>query len=297
MELSGKLLEALLDCVEGVYVVEEDSWSIVYANRSLTESRGCKLVGEACYRALMDREAPCPHCPTLREEDSESYSWDWFDARCGKWLKIKNRLVTVDGICYRVGNLNEIHDMMGLSREAVTEMGALNRVIQQYNQMKNELEYESTHDRMTRLYNRNQYIRDLCLEENIRSAGVLFFYLNNLKQVNDRYRHAAGDMLLRRLAACLGPAEGRGRRSYRIGGDEFVVLYKNCTEAELADCLDQILKELHRRNVGEELLCDTAVGAAWSDKVIDLEELVQEADQQMYADKEKRKREDVHAKP
>lgn len=294
MEPGGKLLQALLDCVEGVYVIEEDSRTVVYANRSLAERRGCRLEGEPCYRVLMGRAAPCPYCPALREEDENPYTWDWYDTARGTWVKIKNRLVTVDGVRYRVGNLNEVHDMMDLSREAVTELGALNRAIRQYRQTKSELEYESTHDRMTRLYNRNQYIRDLSLEEGVRSAGVLFFDLNNLKQVNDRYRHAAGDMLLRRLAACLGPADGEGRRAYRIGGDEFVVLCQNCTEAELNACLDGILAALDRRNRGEELRCVTAVGAAWSGRVLDLEELVREADRRMYEDKQKKKRESRH---
>ena len=294
MELNGKLLEALLDCVEGVYIIEEDSRRIVYANRLLTESRGRRLEGEPCHMVLMGRETPCPYCPALREEDNQPNAWDWFDAESGKWLKIKNRLVTVDGVRYRVGNLNEIHDMMDLSREAVTEMGDLNRTIRRYHQTKNELEYESTHDRMTRLFNRNQYIRDLSPGEDVRSAGVLFFDLNNLKETNDRYRHAAGDMLLRRLAACLGPAEGKERRAYRIGGDEFVVLYQNCTWAELDACLAGIRAELDRRNRGEELICDAAVGSAWSDEVVDLEELVREADRRMYEDKQKERRESCH---
>lgn len=289
MILNENLLEALLDCVEGVYVVEEDTRKIVYANRFLIESRGRRMEGEPCYRALMGRDSPCPFCPALREDDATPYSWDWFDPISGMWLKIKNRLVTVDGVRYRVGNLNAVADMMDLSREAVTEMGALNRVIQRYNQTKNELEYESTHDRMTRLYNRNQYIRDLGLSGTVRSAGALFFDLNNLKEVNDRYRHAAGDMLLRRLAASLGPADSPSRRAYRIGGDEFVVLYKDCTEAELTDCLSGILADLRRRNEGERLPCIAAVGAAWSDEIIDLEELVQEADRRMYLDKQEKK--------
>ncbi|MEG0598280.1 MAG: GGDEF domain-containing protein, partial [Oscillospiraceae bacterium] len=188
-----------------------------------------------------------------------------------------------------VGNLNSVADMMDLSREAVTEMGDLNRIIQRYNQTKSELEYESTHDRMTRLYNRNQYIRDLGLSGTVRSAGALFFDLNNLKEVNDRYRHAAGDMLLRRLAASLGTANSPDQRVYRIGGDEFVVLYKNCTEAALSDCLSGILADLCRRNKGEKLPCIVAVGAAWSDEIIDLKELVQEADQRMYLDKQEKK--------
>lgn len=289
MTLNGKILDTLLNCVEGVYVVEEESHKIVYANRFLNESRGRRLEGEPCYQALMGRDAPCPFCPALREEDTEPYVWDRFDSIAGKWLKIKNALVTVDGVRYRVGNLNAVADMMELSREAVMEMGALNRMIERYNQTKKELEYESTHDRMTRLYNRNQYIRDLGLGESIRSAGALFFDLNNLKAVNDRYRHAAGDMLLRRLAASLGPADKPNRRAYRIGGDEFVVLYKDCTEAELADCLSGIQEELRRRNEGEDLPCNVAVGVAWSNEIIDLEQLVQEADRRMYIDKQQKK--------
>lgn len=42
------------------------------------------------------------------------------------------------------------------------------------------------HDRMPRLFNRNQYIRDLSLGEDLRPAGVLSFDLNNLKLINDR---------------------------------------------------------------------------------------------------------------
>lgn len=289
MELSQKLLEALFHCVEGVYVIEEDTHKIVYANHFLAESRGGCVEGRRCYQTLMERDSPCPFCPELHEEDAEAYTWDWFDPISGQWLKIKNRLVTVDGVRYRVGNLNAVADMMDLSREAVTEMGTLNRVIQRYNQTKNALEYESTHDRMTRLFNRNQYIRDLVLSGAVHSAGALFFDLNNLKEINDKYRHAAGDMLLQRLAASLGPADGQNRRAYRIGGDEFVVLYKDCTEAELADCLSAILEELRRRNEGERLPCIVAVGAAWSDNIIDLEELVQEADRRMYLDKQMKK--------
>lgn len=289
MPLDEKLLEALLDCVEGLYVVEEDSRKLVYANRQLTQNSREPVLGAPCYRVIMGREDPCPYCPTLCEADNQPYTWDWFDSRCGKWLKIKNRMVTVEGVRYRVGNLNEVADMMELSREAVTEMGALNRIIQKYNQTKNELEYESTHDRMTRLYNRNQYIRDLGKGEDIRSAGVLFLDLNNLKQINDRYRHSAGDMLLRRLAACIGPADRNDRRAYRIGGDEFVVLYKNCTKAQLDTNLKEIQAEICRRNQDAELPCTVAIGMAWSDEVIDLEELVSLADQRMYEDKSKLK--------
>lgn len=289
LELKGPLLDALLDCVEGVCVVEETGKRIVYANRCLTERWG-PAVGEPCYRVLMGRDTPCPFCPTLQAGEW-AYPWDWFDPKARQWVKIKSQLAAADGVLYRVCNFNAVGDMMDLSREAVTELGALNRAIQQYDMAKSELEYESTHDRMTRLYNRNQYIRDISGGERLSSAGVIFFDLNNLKQINDHYRHAAGDMLLLRLAAALGPADGQGSRAYRIGGDEFVVLYKNGTSQDLDDCLAEILAALDRRNEGETLKCSVAVGKTWSDDVSDLEKLVSIADKRMYEDKERHRRE------
>lgn len=291
MELTKEMTEAVLACAEGIYLIEEDTHTIVYANPCLQAHRGRTMVGEKCYAALMGRDTPCPYCPALKEEDEEPYAWDHFDRLGNGWLKIKNKIFCSGGVRYRAGNLNVVADMMGLSREAVTEMGELNRVIQEYHRTKRELEYESTHDRMTRLYNRNQYIRDLSGGERLRSAGVIFFDLNNLKQINDHYRHAAGDMLLLRLAAALGPADGPGRRAYRIGGDEFVVLCENGTCQDLDDCLAEILAALDRRNEGETLKCSVAVGKTWSDDVSDLEELVSIADKRMYEDKERQRRE------
>lgn len=290
MELTREMVEAVLSCVEGVCLIEEDSHSIVYINKCMAESYGGQIEGEKCYHALMGRDSPCPFCPPLLE-NGPVYTWDHFDANSNRWIKIKNRLLTLGGVRYRVGNLNTIADMMGLSRDAIVEMGELNRIIGAYRQAKADLEYDATHDRMTRLYNRNQYVRDLSGGRRSCSVGVLFFDLNNLKQTNDCYRHAAGDMLLCRLAAALGPADSQNRQAYRIGGDEFVVIYQGCTCEALDGCLADILTDLDRRNAPETIPCVVAVGVAWSADVADLEQLVSLADRRMYEDKRKKKQE------
>lgn len=53
---------------------------------------------------------------------------------------------------------------------------------------------------------------------------VIFIDLDHLKQVNDARGHAAGDQLLRELATYLEElADGRAE-TYRIGGDEFLLI-------------------------------------------------------------------------
>lgn len=54
--------------------------------------------------------------------------------------------------------------------------------------------------------------------------SLLYIDLDDFKEVNDRYSHAAGDELLGRVGATLGSVLREGDIAARIGGDEFVVL-------------------------------------------------------------------------
>ena len=102
------------------------------------------------------------------------------------------------------------------------------------------MRHEAVHDPLTGLANRT-LLRDrleLALarsqRDEERATGVLFVDLDNFKQVNDAYGHAAGDTVLvelgRRLRAAVRPADTVAR----LGGDEFVVV---CEEVEAEDVL------------------------------------------------------------
>lgn len=84
-------------------------------------------------------------------------------------------------------------------------------------------------DTLTGLPNRNAYYRAARkMDENI-TAGeapeftMVMLDVNNLKVVNDEQGHDAGDELLKQAARQMNDAFG-GHPTYRIGGDEFVVL-------------------------------------------------------------------------
>jgi two-component system cell cycle response regulator len=90
---------------------------------------------------------------------------------------------------------------------------------------------DSLTDGLSGLPNRRALMTDL--EEAVAHATVAsprtlaLFDLDGFKQYNDAFGHAAGDTLLRRLAAELEAAIAGHGRAYRLGGDEFCALFDN----------------------------------------------------------------------
>jgi diguanylate cyclase (GGDEF)-like protein/PAS domain S-box-containing protein len=89
--------------------------------------------------------------------------------------------------------------------------------------------YLAYHDVLTGLPNRTMFEEFLRLalararRANL-SVAVLFLDLDGFKAINDRYGHAAGDRLLRHVAARLSTVSRGTDVVGRIGGDEFAVL-------------------------------------------------------------------------
>lgn len=91
-----------------------------------------------------------------------------------------------------------------------------------------ELEFISMHDAVTGLPNRRRIdaLQDELAQRGLRPdqrLGALHIDLDRFKEINDTLGHAAGDFILRHVAAILRDCvEGQGIVA-RIGGDEFVV--------------------------------------------------------------------------
>ena len=152
--------------------------------------------------------------------------------------------------------------------------------LKKYSMLK-ELRYESHTDLLTGLYNRNRYTDVLKGYETTlpQSLGIVFVDVNGIKNINDTYGHEYGDKLLQSVSAIL--AEIAGKSVYRIGGDEFVILAENICEADF----DAKIRELKKRFEQTDS-CDVSIGGVWKSEILDINQMLKQADEQMYAEKQ-----------
>jgi diguanylate cyclase (GGDEF)-like protein len=141
------------------------------------------------------------------------------------------------------------------------------------------LESLSYHDQMTGLGNRyamEDYINAL---DHNKSLGIINCDVMGLKKINDALGHPAGDELLIRAANSLRkvfPEENL----FRIGGDEFLVLYSGVSDEEFK------LKTEQLREIMKKDYATMAVGSLWcADVSHNINSLLADADALMYADK------------
>ncbi len=115
------------------------------------------------------------------------------------------------------------------------------------NQKYHELSYK---DELTKIYNRRKFYDDFqkldCEEEHV----LVMVDLNNFKFINDEFGHSCGDKALISFAKEIqNRAKERGGNAYRLGGDEFTLVYPNMNvsfEKELQS-LNELLQKTHKQ--------------------------------------------------
>lgn len=135
------------------------------------------------------------------------------------------------------------------------------------------------YDNLTGLFNRNRYISDVHACTLTGSVGIVYLDVNGMKEYNDCYGHEHGDQVLKKCADfmrnCFDAAD-----CYRIGGDEFIIIWKGCTQEIFSQHL-LLLKREFAFSSG----IDAAIGARWEEGNFSLADLIQQADRSMYAAK------------
>ncbi len=119
---------------------------------------------------------------------------------------------------------------------------------------------------------------------------ILSLDLNGLKEVNDNAGHPAGDRLLKSFADSLLSVFGRAGSCFRIGGDEFLVIFNSIEKENLNDMLvvlDQKLKILDEED--SEINHSVSYGYAFRSETEDKDthSVVMLADKRMYDYKRK----------
>lgn len=149
----------------------------------------------------------------------------------------------------------------------------------------------ATRDPLTGLYNRRSLNEELkiALADHARhgvSYGLIILDLDDFKMVNDEAGHAAGDQVLRDLAALIRSTTRVGDRAFRYGGDEFVIILPKIDHDGLKKIADGIVTSVRRSLRCLSTGITTSVGATLLRDVDTQESWNQRADRALYTAKE-----------
>lgn len=264
-----------------VYVNDFETHEILYLNESMARPYGSvdNMIGQICWKALYDdKTCECDFCPKPQLIDADGnptkiYGWDYKRPFDGSWFRVLSAAFPwVDGRMAQV-----------ISSIDITENKTNEELIR----------HAAEYDMLTTLPNRFRLTNDI--DNLIRNANdatdigaVLFFDLDGFKAVNDNLGHHVGDELLSQIGRFLQENELTHDRSYRYGGDEFVIIWDSSCPGTLEDVVNHLRTRFSStwRLSSHEVSCGASFGIShYPEDGVLASHLLRNADKAMYASK------------
>jgi diguanylate cyclase (GGDEF)-like protein len=162
----------------------------------------------------------------------------------------------------------------------------------------NELYFQATHDSLTGLSNRAAFydrLRQRLLiarRQTDHEVGILMLDMDGLKCINDQYGHRAGDAAIRETARRINLVSRDSDMVCRLGGDEFGVILPEIQGRPSGQAIaERIACEICQPFQFEqhELFLNASIGIAiYPIDGLNIDQLIEAADQSMYAVKRTR---------
>ncbi len=189
-----------------------------------------------------------------------------------------------EGIARLVAERNRLRDELARARGRIASLERL-----------------ADEDALTPVANRRAFVRQLTRMIAFTHrygvpASVVYFDINNMKQINDEHGHPAGDAALRHIAAVLRQNIRSSDIVGRLGGDEFGVILAQTDEAQAhskAAALAAAIASIPLRWDGQMIAVSAAYGVYAFSGSDDPQHAIEAADREMY----RQKRGALHAGP
>jgi diguanylate cyclase (GGDEF)-like protein len=162
-----------------------------------------------------------------------------------------------------------------------------------------ELEASANTDFLLDIPNRRGFERELdravaYIKRYQAGAALIVLDVDRLKPINDAFGHAAGDEVLKSIAATLTRQVRASDMVGRLGGDEFGVLLWNLSETDMrvkAAALEQAIDGLSFVFGGQRVTAGASAGVAILGPHAQAGRALEEADRAMYVRKAQRRHE------
>jgi diguanylate cyclase (GGDEF)-like protein len=119
--------------------------------------------------------------------------------------------------------------------------------------------------------------------------GIVFFDLDNFKQINDVYGHEAGDRVLQFIASEVSKAvQSYNSFFFRWGGDEFLIIASNVNAGQLFDLGEQVRLQVANSPVplgSENIWISISVGTTLAKPEDNRDGLMRRVDEMLYISK------------
>ena len=152
---------------------------------------------------------------------------------------------------------------------------------------------EAMFDPMTNLLNRKYFVRETeRRRKNSESTGYfLMIDTDHFKRINDIHGHAIGDKALMKITSVMRKVLREDDVIGRLGGEEFGIYLKNVNHNQAHKIAERLRKQVATTaitaNSGELIHVTVSIGAVYAGREQDIEELMRQADRNLYNAKDK----------
>ena len=222
---------------------------------------------EQCFEHIPQITSDIRKCMELRQTVENQFWFDFDDRPETRYVIIKYAWAPGDRI------LMHLTDITGQKRA------------------EENLHYISIHDSLTGVFNRFYADAEIArlATSRLRPVSVIVIDLNDMKKVNDKYGHAAGDLYIKNTAAILKQTFRPEDMIARVGGDEFLILLPLVDEEVCRQALARLVEKIEFFNTSAETPMSLSAGSATAQVGDNLQECIREADRRMYREKANQK--------
>ena len=222
--------------------------------------------------ALLDKEDEQQATQLLANGAADYLTYDYSKAALLARLSAAQRLIALQGLVLAEREL------------ALTASGEWARNTRR-------LLHEALTDPLTQLPNRRYGLDRFAQEWSVATSNNLPFAclmvdIDHFKQVNDKYGHDLGDLVLKQVSAIIERACRRGDVVFRYGGEEFCIICVGASETEAEQFAQRVINAVRSGSFGSAASpLQLTISVGYSVRTADVttqEELIQRADVALY---------------